>query len=121
MQAALKGLYSTDIADVETYLPDEEDNFGFVLRAMVGPLDGEGAESFDIVVCTPKWLLQKYGSSEVLLGLHKLILFNYDYLRLRQFIEKFLLRCSGDTWTAIAQKVSLLGQWEFEGYRPSLR
>jgi hypothetical protein len=121
MQAALKGLYSTDIADVETHLPDEEDNFGFVLRAMVGPLDGEGAESFDIVVCTPKWLLQKYASSEVLFGLHKLILFNYDYLRLRQFIEKFLLRCSGDTWKAIAQKVSLLGQWEFEGYRPYSR
>ena len=47
MQAALKDLYSTDIADAETYLPDEEDNFGFVLRAMVGPLDGAGAESLD--------------------------------------------------------------------------
>jgi hypothetical protein len=26
MQAVLKGLHSTDIADVETYLPDKEDN-----------------------------------------------------------------------------------------------
>jgi hypothetical protein len=88
---------------------------------MVGPQDGEGAESSGLIACTPEWLLQKYRSSEVLLGRHKLILFNHDYLRLRQFIEKSLLLSSGDTWIVIAQKVSLLGQWELEGYRPYSR
>jgi hypothetical protein len=117
MQAILKSLYSTDIADIETYLPDKEDNFGFTLRAIVGPVDVEGAESFDIVVCTPKWLMEKHVASDVLLGLHKLIVFKYDYLRLRQFIEKYLMRCSGNTWKEVADKVSLLGQWEFEGYQ----
>jgi hypothetical protein len=119
MQAVLKGLYSDDLANIETYVPDEEDNFGFVLRALVGPLNGEGEESFDIVVCTPKWLAEKYGPSEVLLGLHKLIVFKYNFSRIRGFIEKFLMRCSGNTWEEIGQKVSLLGQWEFEGYRPN--
>lgn len=118
MQAVLKDLHSTDI-DIETYLPEEEDNFGFLLRAMVGPLGEEGKESFDITVCTPKWLMEKYGTSEVLLGLHKLIVFKYDYLGLKKFIEKYLTRCSGNTWGEIAQKVSLLGQWEFQGYRPN--
>jgi hypothetical protein len=117
MQAVMKSLHSTDIADVETYLPDEEDNFGFTLRVMVGPMNQEGEESFDIIVCTPKWLMEKYGASDVLLGLHKLIVFKYDYPRLRQFIEKYLMRCSGNTWAEVAQKVSLLGQWEFEGYQ----
>jgi Immunity protein 8 len=101
--------------------PDEVDNFGFTLRAMVGPMDGEGEESFDIVVGTPKWLMEKYGASDVLLGLHKLILFKYDYLRLRAFVEKYLMRCSGNTWEEVAQKVSLLGQWEFEGYQRNSR
>ena len=118
MQAVLKSLHSTDL-DIETYMPDGEDNFGFVLRAMVGPMGEEAEESFDITVCTPKWLMGRYGTSEVLLGVHKLIVFRYDYVRLRQFIEKYLTRCSGDSWEEIAQKVSLLGQWEFEGYRPN--
>jgi Immunity protein 8 len=118
MQAVLKRLHCTDIANVETYVPEEEDNFGFVLRAMVGPLNEEGEESFDITVCTPKWLTKTYQPSEVLLGLHKLLVFRYDYLRVRGFIEKFLMRCSGDTWQEVGQKVSLLGQCEFENYRP---
>jgi hypothetical protein len=118
MQAVLKGLHSTDIADVESYLPERDDNFGFVLRAMVGPLSEPGEESFDITVCTPKWLIEKYGDSDVLLGLHKLIVFKYDYSAVRKFIEKYLMRCSGDSWPEVAQKVSLLGQWEFEEYRP---
>jgi hypothetical protein len=117
MQAVLKGLLSIDIADLENYVPHEDDNFGFILRAMVGPMNGEGEESFDITICTPKWLTEKYGTSEILLGLHKLIVFKYDYLRLRLFIEKYLMRCSGETWAEIAQKISLLGQWEFEGYQ----
>ena len=116
MEAVLKGLHSADI-DVETYVPDEEDNFGFVLQAMVGPMDEQGAESFDVTVCTPKWLAGRYGTSEILLGLHKLIVFRYDYVRLRQFIEKYLARCSDDSWDKVAHKIGLLGQWEFEGYR----
>jgi hypothetical protein len=121
VQAILKGLHSLDLSvgDVENYLPDEEDNFGFVLRAMVGTVDGEGEESFDITVCTPKWLAENYGPTEVLLGLHKIIVFKYDYRRLRGFIEKYLMHCSGSTWEEVAYKVNLLGQWEFEGYRPN--
>lgn len=120
MQAVLKGLHSTDIADVESYQPEREDNFGFALRAMVGMTGETGEESFDITVCTPKWLLERHGDSEILLGLHKLIVFKYEYAAIRKFIEKYLMRCSGDTWGEVAQKVSLLGQWEFEGYRPKL-
>jgi len=117
MQAVLKGLFSDDIADLEKYVPPEDDKFGFILRAMVGPMNGEGEESFDIGICTPKWLTEKHRTSEILLGLHKLIVFEYDYFRIRRFIEKYLMRCSGETWAETAQKVSLLGQWEFEGYQ----
>jgi hypothetical protein len=120
MQAVLKGLHSNDVADIEAYMPEEDDNFGFTLRAMIGPLGEEGEESFEITVCTPKWLIEKYRPSDVLLGLHKLIVFKYDYPRVRGFIEKFLMRCSGSTWEEVGQKVSLLGRWEFEGYRPDM-
>jgi hypothetical protein len=109
MQAALKALHSPDIANVESYQPEREDHFGFVLRAVVGPMAQPGEESFDITV-TPKWLAEQYGTSEIVLGLHKVIVFRYDYSALRRFIEKYLMRRSGNTWAEIAQKVRLPGQ-----------
>jgi hypothetical protein len=116
MQAKLKGLHSPDVSDLKTYIPDQEDNFGFLLQIMVGPSNGNGEESFDTVVCTPKWLLGRYSASDVILGLHKLIVFQYDYSRLLSFIETFLAKCSGENWNEIASKLSDLGHWEFEGY-----
>jgi Immunity protein 8 len=118
MRAVLKGLHSTDVADVEGYRPERDDSFGIVLRAMVGPTGEPGEESFDIAVCTPKWLIERHGDSEVLLGLHRLIVFKYDYPTVRKCIQKYLMRCSGETWAEVARKVGPLGQREFEGYRP---
>ena len=118
MEATLKRLYSSEVADIERYQPEEDDNFGFVLRALVGPMGEPGEESFDVTVCTPKWLAERHGTSEIILGLHKIIVFRYDYSGLRRFIEKYLARCSGNSWAEVARKVSLLGQWEFENYRP---
>jgi len=66
-------------------------------------------------------LIENNKVSDVLLGLHKIIVFQYDYPRLRGFIEKYLMRCSGVNWEEVARKVSLLGHWEFEGYRPTAR
>jgi|SRR5580704_2509353 hypothetical protein len=121
MQPVLKGLHSPDVADLKTYVPDEEETFGFFLEAEIGTTDGEGADIFGIMVCTPRWLIEKYRPSDMMLGLHKIIVFKYDYLQLRNFIEKYLRHCSGDTWEEIARKVSLLGQWEFENMRPNPR
>ena len=118
MQPVLKRLHSPDIDNLESYSPDQPDNFSFLLQAMVGSSDGEGEESFDLVVCTPQWMIERYKSDDVLLGLHKIIVLEYDYRRLRGFIEKFLMRCSGKNWDEVASKVSLLGHWEFDGHRP---
>jgi hypothetical protein len=48
----------------------------------------------------------------------RLIVFKYD-CRVSEDLLRFLMRCSGNTWEEVGQKVSLLGQWEFEGYRPN--
>jgi len=59
MMAALKGLYSDDISDLKTYSPSEDNNFGLLVRVMVGPMDGQGEESFEVLVCTPQMALRE--------------------------------------------------------------
>lgn len=85
----LKGLYSPDV-DLDSYRPDEADCFGFLLQAFFGPSDGAGRESFDILVCTPKWLDREIGEDAQ--------------------------RCSAADWEEAARRLGQLGRWEFEDY-----
>jgi hypothetical protein len=117
MQAEPKRLHSPDIDDLKKYVPEEPDNFGFLLQAMIGPVGREGEESFDIVVCTPEWLKRTHTTAEIILGRHHLVVFRYDYQSLASYIAAFAERCTGASWQDVGLQLSRLGKWEFEDYR----
>ena len=119
MIAELKRLHSPDIYDLPSYVPEVSDNFGLLLQAMIGPKGTDGEESFDVQVCTPKWLLSHHDATDVVLGRHYLIVFEYNYGRLVKLISSYCNECSGQTWQEIAARLGELGKWEFENYRPT--
>lgn len=116
MKAKLKRVHSPEIDDLQNYQPRNPESFGFLLQAMIGPEDTDGEESFDIEVCTPKWIEDTYNLSDVVIGRHHLIVREYDYDRIIGAIRHFLLDCSGQSWNEVANKVARLGKWEFEDY-----
>jgi Immunity protein 8 len=118
MYPELKRLHSPDVYDLENYKPEDPEKFSFLLQAIVGPEDKDGEESFDIEVCTPKWLEDTYGIDDVVLGYCHLIVREYNYLKITHFIKEFLRNCSGENWNEVAIKVSRLGKWEFDNYNP---
>jgi hypothetical protein len=117
MKAALKSYSSPDVYSLPDYVPDNKKSFGFLLQLFVGPADGDGHESFDVIVCTPKWLSDTHNKDEVVIGRHYLIVFEYNFARIMEEIEAYLDLCIGETWHEIALKVARLGYWEFEDYQ----
>jgi len=118
MQATLKRLHSPDVWDLKHFQPPVCDNFGFLLQLMVGSSDTAGEDSFDLVVCTPDCLKHRYHVADIVIGRHYLIMFEYDYLRLINFLEKYIAACSGNTWEDIALKLGRLAHWEYEDFKP---
>ena len=55
MRAVIKGI-SNDIFDVETYVPENVDNFSLSLRIRIGLDCTQGADDFELFICSPKWL-----------------------------------------------------------------
>lgn len=122
MKAVLKSYYSVNIENLESYIPNNPESYGFNLTLLVGPKDSDGEESFNIIVVTPKWLLEKYANpafakDEIIIGRHYLIVFEYNFERIISFIRNYVENCTGDSWDEIAEKLARLGQWEFEDYR----
>lgn len=118
MKVILKDLHSPDIFDLESYAPDSPDEFGFLLQAMFGPEDEEGEESFDMMICTPKWL-ENSMKGAVYSGRHHLIVRSLDITAIRQFLINYARECAAPSWEEAANKLARLGKWEFEDYQPN--
>lgn len=114
MKPKIKRYHSPDI-DLRTYSPVEADNFSFLLQVMVGPDDSDACESFDIHVCTPRWLLDNCIAP--LWGRHMLIVPSYDFRTIEELIGERFRECTGKDWLSVAGNLARYAKWEFEDYR----
>lgn len=116
MKAEIKYIYSPNIENLETHIPNEKDNFCFLLQVFVGIEDKEGEESFNFEICTPKWLLDNLKKDEIIMGKNYIIVLEYNYEKLLQEIKTLINKCTGKSWNEIALKLSCFSRWEFEDY-----
>ena len=119
MRARLKSLHSPDVLDLTGWSPEDEAVFGFLLQAMIGPTDGDGAESFDILVCSPGWLAREMSDTGIRSGEHTLLMSRYNHRLLLRYLERRVQTCEAPTWRELAQQLSSIGLWEFDGYHPA--
>ncbi|HEX8990235.1 MAG TPA: immunity 8 family protein [Anaerolineales bacterium] len=118
VNAELKRLHSPDVADLQNFSPEEADNFRILVQALIGPLGSKGQESFDFVICTPKWIENEVERQGHLFGKAHLVVKEYDYNEIFGAIEKLCNGLSGDSWETIESKLRLYGDWEYEDNRP---
>jgi hypothetical protein len=79
-------------------------------RMIVGPDDGPGEESFDIIVCTPEWLARAAGEGFYDPRHHVIVnLGAFDKDALRQWLARRVVSVEADTWTEIGERVARLG------------
>jgi hypothetical protein len=89
----------------------------FTIAAMFVPAGSEGEESFDILVCTRR-LSAEVERKGIVDGRHHLIVSKFDLAQLSSFLAEYAKTCAGKTWQEAAIKLSRLGHWEFEDYKP---
>ena len=116
MKAVLRIVESYDVSDMATWQPDTLD-FGLMVRLLVGPADGPGEESFDLMVCTGGWLAAQAASGPFD-ARHHTVVDSFDWPALRGYFQQQVEACVGEDWTEVAEKLSRIGYWEFEDYRP---
>lgn len=114
MLAKVHSYQSPDIENIETHRA--EGIFHFLISVLIGPRDQEGHESFNVTICSPKWLEENI-SNFMLHGRHMVITNIFDFGSFKTFFEKTVLNLSADNWDDLAKKISHYARWEFEDYR----
>lgn len=106
--------HSPDI-DVETFSPKDKGDFGFLLQVFIGTKKRKGEECFDIFICTPRWIERNYSKHTILLGLHTLIVQEYNYERLIDAVEELFCE-EADSWDDLSKRLNYYGLSEMDYY-----
>jgi Immunity protein 8 len=117
VRADLRRLHSPDADALSAYAPEDPEAFGLLVQALVGPSDGEGEESFDFTVCTPRWLDAQTFEQGFAWPRHHLLVKRWDYALVERAIRDVVTQAEGSDWASVAAQIALYGGWEFEGYR----
>lgn len=121
VRAVLRSLDSPDIStSLDDFAPSNPDDFDVFMQAEFGPENDHGGDVFGLTVCSPEALrriLDEPGKGFVF-PRHRLVVQAWDIGVIRRAIEDLGYRCEGDTWRAVAEKLSRYMHWEFEDYRP---
>lgn len=115
MKAALKSMHSPD-GDL-TGEKTLNTSGPILVQLMVGPADSPGEESFDINVCTPKWLEQNVRDNGAIFGRHYLFVDKIDRDSVERAVVDYLSVLDEPSWPELADKIGRIAKWEFEDYR----
>jgi len=120
IRAKIKAIVCSDMpdGDFSAFRPDDPKSFSCGLQLLVGPYHEAGAESFQLTLCTPQWLIDNHPEDNVIVGKNLLIVLEYNYPRIVQWLNRYIERCAGETWQDVAKRVSYIGTWEFDDYIP---
>ncbi|WP_181188297.1 immunity 8 family protein [Actinopolyspora mortivallis] len=115
MRATIKDYTSPDI-DLDEFFPENPGDFGFLLQIYVGPRGEESQESFEVFVCTSKWIGRWVSNNGPLVGRGLLLVEEYSLNSIKNFLEKIVESFESYDWEDMAKKISRIGRWEFEEY-----
>jgi hypothetical protein len=117
MRAVVRAIDSSDV-DLRAYRPADPEDDAVFITIYAGPADGPGEESFDVTVCTPKWLSRKARQSGPIIGRHLLIVEPLVIEDVERFLKEQVERLEAPDWRSLGEKLGRIGLWEFEDYRP---
>jgi Immunity protein 8 len=116
MRAVLRRLHSPDADPLSEFAPHDPEAFSILVQALVGPSDGEGEESFDFLVCTPRWLAAQEFEKGFVWPRSHLLLQRWDYTVVERAIGDVIVHAEGPDWPSVAAQIGRYGGWELEGY-----
>lgn len=114
----LKRFDCADLDPVERWLPASSE-VCYWLTLSIGTADTEAADDFQVCVATPEGLKSSVGRRIKPKGAKPppIVLQEYSWDGVLREIERRLAACAGTDWAEMQEKLRLLFNWEYEGYK----
>lgn len=116
IRAELRDIHCSDADPLETWVPYSDD-WGLPFEMSIGSVGSSGADIFQVLVCSPAWIVREAREGAIVDGRHHLIVASYDFDRLHAYLRGRVSQVQGATWGEVAERLARFARWEFEDYR----
>ncbi|MGI4850202.1 MAG: immunity 8 family protein [Janthinobacterium lividum] len=117
-KAILKNIWvDSATINLDTYLPDDIECFELWVNLRVGVDSAEGADDYQLLICTPQWLQKNYAWKKALWGRNMLIVFEYDLEMIKSKIDRCLASFGDESVETLSREFAKFASWEFENYQ----
>lgn len=106
------------------YIPDDPEYFGATLQAFIGCEGDSRGDSFDVMVCSPRWLVDNfnypnlaerwYETPNLHFGRRLILMERWDYAELWSCIQSMCVDFEGPDWDTVANRIGRWLPWEFQ-------
>jgi hypothetical protein len=114
MTPEIRYIVSVDVVGALEEWKPSDPAFSVDLDVFAGPAGTEVAERFTLYVCSPAWLEKSIEDRGPLDGRHMFIVKEFDYPRIRAWIDSVVEDSTGADWDEVAAKLGRYFAWEFE-------
>lgn len=114
MKAQVRFISTNDGEDLEGVVLEDPDDVDIWITVV----DGPGQESFQLRVRSPLSLTRELNQWGPLHERHMIVVAKWDPQQIRSFINRLFTQAEGRDWNEVGEKLSRLGYWEFEDYKP---
>lgn len=116
MHAQVRSIHFPDLTIDESFDPA---NTVQLAEIEVGPSSGEGADIYQITVCTVTALAEMLEKQRFLTGRHWLFVREFGTTEVSAIIRRVIGDVEGHNWHHLAEQIGRIGHWEYEDYAGS--
>jgi hypothetical protein len=101
MKAEVLSVLTIESEPVESLTVADPLDMGEWLRVMAAPEGSPGEESFDLIVCTPRWLEREVDRRGPIVGRHHLIVREWDPAQIAEVVTQLFESSTAENWTEL--------------------
>lgn len=118
VKAQVRSISTNDGEALDDVVLEDPDDVDVWITVIASPAGEPGEESFQLRVRSPASLAKELYQWGPLHERHMVVVARWDPHQIRSFIDRLFTEVEGRDWNEVGEKLSRVGYWEFEDYRP---
>lgn len=113
----IKSFHSPDVSDLPVWRPHHQEHVFVLVELSIGPHNQNGADIFQIVVCTPEALRREEKlDTDIIVDRALLVVKQFRWGTIEKHLETVVASCEDRSWVEVSQKLQRFFHWEYEDY-----